>query len=251
MIRKSLLIGGFILISLLPALAKEGMWLPTLLNKYNIGQMKQMGFKLTADDIYSVNQASMKDAVVLFGTGCTGELISDQGLLITNHHCGFDAIQNHSSLEHDYLTNGFWAKTHQEELSNPGLSVRFLDRMEDVTKKVMAGTEGKPADSVVVIINRNSKKIAKEALAKGRYEASVQSLFNGNQYFIRCLKMFVWLELLHHRLVNLEAIPIIGCGLVIPATFRFSGFMPTKTISRQSIRPIMCLINLKNSLKYR
>ena len=119
------------------------MWLPTLLNKYNINEMQQMGFKLTAEDIYSVNQACMKDAVVLFGTGCTGEIISDKGLMITNHHCGYSFIQNHSSLEHDYLTDGFWAKSNQEELPNPGLTVRFLERMEDVTGKILAGTEGK------------------------------------------------------------------------------------------------------------
>ena len=110
MFRKNILAIALSILSILSVSGKEGMWIPTLLNKYNIEEMKQMGFKLSAEDIYSVNQASMKDAVVLFGTGCTGELISNDGLLITNHHCGFDAIQNHSSLEHDYLTNGFWAK---------------------------------------------------------------------------------------------------------------------------------------------
>jgi len=170
--------------------AKEGMWIPTLLNKYNIEEMKQMGFKLTAEDIYSVNQVSMKDAVVIFGGGCTGELISDQGLLITNHHCGFDAIQNHSTVEHDYLTNGFWAKNHQEELPNPQLSVRFLDRMDDVSEKVLAGSEGKPQDSIPAIILRNSKRITTEASQKGRFEAVVQPLFYGNQYFLYVYQVF-------------------------------------------------------------
>ena len=91
--------------------AVEGMWIPTLLKKYNIEEMQKMGFKLSADDIYEVNHASMKDAVVLFGSGCTGELISGDGLLITNHHCGFGQIQKHSSLQHDYLSDGFWAGT--------------------------------------------------------------------------------------------------------------------------------------------
>ncbi len=190
MIRTYFWIAAFLLLTICPALAKEGMWIPTLLNKYNIDEMKQMGFKLTAEDIYSVNHESMKDAVVLFGSGCTGELISDQGLLITNHHCGSDAIQNHSSVEHDYLTNGFWAKTHQEELPNPKLSVRFLTRMDDVTGKALAGTTNQPKDSVVKIIDRNIKKIVAEASEKGLYEASVQPLFYGNQYFLYVYQVF-------------------------------------------------------------
>ena len=190
MFRKNILAIALIVLSILSVSGKEGMWIPTLLDKYNIEEMKQMGFRLTAEDIYSVNKASMKDAVVLFGTGCTGELISNDGLLITNHHCGFDAIQNHSSLEHDYLTNGFWAKTRQEELPNPELSVRFLSRMEDVSDQVLAGTNGQPSDSVSVIINRNTKKITSKAAEKGRFEASVQPLFYGNQYFLYVYEVF-------------------------------------------------------------
>lgn len=117
------------------------MWIPTLLKKFNIEEMQKMGFKLTAGDIYDINHASMKDAVVLFGSGCTGEVISGDGLLITNHHCGFSQIQKHSSLEHDYLTDGFWAKNKSEELSNPGLSVQFLVKMEEVTSEVMRGVK--------------------------------------------------------------------------------------------------------------
>jgi len=190
MIRKNILVAGFVLLAVLSVFAKEGMWIPTLLNKYNIEEMKQMGFRLTSEDIYSVNNESMKDAVVLFGSGCTGELISAEGLLITNHHCGFDAIQNHSSVEHDYLTDGFWAKTRQEELPNSGLSVRFLDRMEDVTEKILAGTESQPKDSVSIIINRNAKKIIAEATENGKYEATVQPLFAGNQYFLHVYQVF-------------------------------------------------------------
>jgi len=190
MFRKNILAFALIMLSILSVSGKEGMWIPTLLNKYNIEEMKQMGFKLTAEDIYSVNQASMKDAVVLFGSGCTGELISNDGLLITNHHCGFDAIQNHSSLEHDYLTNGFWAKTRQEELSNPELSVRFLNRMEDVSNQILSGTDGKPNDSVAVIISRNTKQIVSKASEKGKFEASVQPLFYGNQYFLYVYEVY-------------------------------------------------------------
>ena len=190
MFRKNLLVIGLVMLSLMPVVAKEGMWIPTLLNKYNIEEMKQMGFKLTAEDVYSVNKASMKDAVVLFGTGCTGELISGDGLLITNHHCGFDAIQNHSSLEHDYLTNGFWAKNREEELPNPELSVRFLNRMEDVSDQILAGTEGQPSDSVSVVINRNTKQVIAQATEKGKFEATVQPLFYGNQYFLYVYEVY-------------------------------------------------------------
>ncbi len=190
MFRKTILFSGVLLLAFSSLFAHEGMWIPTLLNKYNIEEMKQMGFKLTAGDIYSVNNVSMKDAVVLFGSGCTGEVISNEGLLITNHHCGFDAIQNHSSVEHDYLTNGFWAKNHQEELTNPGLSVKFLEHMDDVTAQVLSGTEGKSADSVTAIIAKNTKKIISAAIENGKFEAAVQPLFYGNQYFLYVYQVF-------------------------------------------------------------
>ena len=118
--------------------AGEGIWVPALMAKYNIEEMQRMGFRLSAEDVYDVNHASMKDAVVIFGGGCTGELISDQGLLITNHHCGFGQIQRHSTVENDYLTNGFWAASREKELPCPGLTVSFLQYMEDVTEKVLA-----------------------------------------------------------------------------------------------------------------
>ena len=125
-------------LALLPALADEGMWLPSLISE-RIDDMRAKGFRLTAEDIYSINKASMKDAVVLFNGGCTGELISPEGLLLTNHHCGYDAIQKHSTVEHDYLTNGFWAMSRAEELPNEKLWVRFLVRMDDVTDRIAAG----------------------------------------------------------------------------------------------------------------
>ena len=118
--------------------AGEGMWIPMLL-KYNEKEMKEMGMRITADDIYSVNHSSLKDAIVLFGGGCTGEIVSDEGLLLTNHHCGYGSIQRHSSVEHDYLTDGFWAANKGEELPCPGLSVTFLREMREVTKEVLKG----------------------------------------------------------------------------------------------------------------
>ncbi|MCK4747450.1 MAG: S46 family peptidase, partial [Bacteroidales bacterium] len=119
--------------------AEEGMWIPLLLEKYQIEHMQESGLRLTAEEIYSINQDCLKDALVIFGRGCTGEMVSADGLLLTNHHCGYGAIQRHSSVESDYLTDGFWAMSREEELVNPGLSVRFLERIEDVTERVLAG----------------------------------------------------------------------------------------------------------------
>lgn len=170
--------------------AGEGMWVPTLLNKYNIEEMQQMGFKLTAEDVYSINQNSMKDAVVIFGRGCTGGVISNEGLLLTNHHCGFSSIQSHSSLEQDYLTNGFWAMSREEELPNPDLTVKFLERMENVTDSVMLGTEKLEGEDLLDKIQDNIYSIQKAANDSGKLEAIVKPLFHGNQYFLYIYKVF-------------------------------------------------------------
>src|SRR5256885_10219145 len=115
------------------AIADEGMWLPLLLERMNEKEMKSLGMKISAKDIYSVNSGSLKDAIVSFGGFCTGEVISSKGLLLTNHHCGFDAIQNHSTLDRNYIRDGFWASNYSEELVNPGLFVTFIVTIEDVT----------------------------------------------------------------------------------------------------------------------
>src|SRR5512133_2664889 len=120
------------------ARADEGMWLLPLIEKLNVGKMTELGLKLSAEDIYSINKACGKDAVVIFGGGCTGEIVSSQGLILTNHHCGYGSIQSHSSVEHDYLKDGFWAMSKEEELPNPNLAVTFLVRIEDVTNQVLA-----------------------------------------------------------------------------------------------------------------
>lgn len=166
-------------------LADEGMWLPLLLKGKTMNEMKKKGFKLSAEDLYSVNHSSIKDAIVIFGGGCTGELISDQGLLITNHHCGFDAIQSHSSLQHDYLTDGFWASSQKEELTNTGLSVTFLIRMDDVTKKVLKGIKPEMNQKQrSAIIEANISQICQAATKGTRYDASVKPLFYGNDYYL-------------------------------------------------------------------
>ncbi len=165
--------------------AEEGMWIPVLLKKYKIEDMQKAGFKLTAEDVYSVNQVCLKDAIVIFGGGCTAELISGEGLLITNHHCGYGNIQKHSTVEHDYLTDGFWAMSRGEELPNPGLTVSFLLRIEDVTAEALAGvTPGMSGAEREKIIQGNSRKIQSEAAKGTDYSARVSPFFNGNQYFL-------------------------------------------------------------------
>ena len=177
---------------LAPARADEGMWLPALISQ-RIGDMQAKGFKLTAEDIYSINQASLKDAVVLFGSGCTGELVSNDGLLFTNHHCGYGYIQKHSSVEHDYLKDGFWALSRAEELANPGLTVSFLEYMQDVTAAVLKGYD--PATMTEEdrqrIVNENSNALKAEAVKDGiGLKASVEALYYGNQYFLFVFRVF-------------------------------------------------------------
>ena len=187
-----------VVLSVLPLKADEGMWLPALISQ-RIGDMQAKGFKLTAEDIYSVNQASLKDAVVLFGSGCTGELVSDQGLLFTNHHCGYSYIQKHSSVEHDYLKDGFWALNRAQELPNPGLTVKFLERMEDVTALVNKGIKPKMTEEKQQALQKkNIDKLIALAVKEGNgLKASVEPLFYGNQYFL-----FVFREYRDVRLVG-------------------------------------------------
>lgn len=171
--------------------ADEGMWIPLLIEKFNIQLMQEKGFKLSAEDIYSVNKACMKDAVLSFGGGCTGEIISGEGLLITNHHCGRSLIQRHSSLENDYITNGFWAMSRQEELPNPGLTVTILKRMEDVTDAVLRGTTDDMSQAERdKIIQSNSEMLAAEAIKGTDYRASIRPFYMGNQYFLFVNEVF-------------------------------------------------------------
>ena len=182
--KKRILFGMLFSLSLSFVYADEGMWLPSIISQ-RIKDMQKNGFRLTAEDVYSVNKACLKDAVVLFGGGCTGELISSDGLLLTNHHCGYGQIQSHSSVEHDYLTNGFWAMNRSEELPNRGLTVRFLVRMEDVTNIVLAGvTMGMSEDERSTLVQKNRDAVQAESIEGTHYQARVESLFYGNQYFL-------------------------------------------------------------------
>jgi hypothetical protein len=163
----------------------EGMWIPMLVERLNYVDMQKAGLKLTAEELYSINHSSLKDAIVQFGGGCTGEIISNQGLLMTNHHCGFESIQQNSTVEHDYLTNGFWAYSKAEELPNPELTVTFMVRMEDVTSKVLAEvTNNMTEGDRLAKIKAVSSKLKKAASEKGKYTVEIKSFFEGNEYYM-------------------------------------------------------------------
>jgi len=189
---KKLLISVLALLSLSVVRADEGMWLLSRLKEQNIEKMQQMGFKLSAEDIYDVNKPGIKDAIVGLGNAgqpfrhfCSGELISPRGLLLTNHHCGFNAIQSHSSVEHNYLQDGFWAYKLEDELANPGITASILERMEDVTGRVNAVL--KDDMSLMdrsIAIDSISAVIVKEATEGTQLSGQVQSMFEGNQFFL-------------------------------------------------------------------
>ncbi|MEQ9442575.1 MAG: S46 family peptidase, partial [Cyclobacteriaceae bacterium] len=168
------------------AFADEGMWLPThIKNLLFYENMKELGLKLTAEEIYSVNHSSLKDAIVSLGGFCTGEIISDQGLILTNHHCAYDAIQSHSTVENDLLEQGFFAKSHSDELPNEGLYVRFLVRMDDITEQfqqVLSDTlTGQERQA---FISQFSQQIEQQASESTGYEASVKSFYAGNEFYL-------------------------------------------------------------------
>lgn len=167
------------------------MWIPSLIDAALEGEMQTLGMKLTAEDIYSFNKSSLKDAVVHFGGGCTSELISDKGLLLTNHHCGYGRIQAHSSVENNYLRDGFWAKNLGEELSNPGLTATIIVRIEDVTKGVLDGTTAQMTQSEkAVVVNRNIREIGTKAIEGTGYGYIIRPFYYGNQYFMFITEVF-------------------------------------------------------------
>jgi hypothetical protein len=168
-----------------PVRSDEGMWLPMLINRLNYADMQKMGLKLTAEEIWSVNNSSLKDAIVIYGRGCTGEIISPEGLLLTNHHCGYGVIQSHSTTTNDYLKDGFWAMNRGEELSNPNLSVRFLQRMEDVTEQVLdAVRDIKDEAERIREIGKTMSQLGRDAVKGTHYEGVVREFFDGNGYYL-------------------------------------------------------------------
>lgn len=171
--------------------ADEGMWLPLLIERLNYVDMQKEGLKLTAEEIYSINHSSLKDAIIQFGGGCTGEIISDQGLVLTNHHCGYGAIQSHSTVDHDYLADGFWASNLKEELKNEGLTARFLVRIEDVTKRVLEQLNDQMSEADrTAKITQISKSITDEAEKGTGYSARVASFFKGNEFYLFVYEVF-------------------------------------------------------------
>lgn len=189
--KKSIIIVVISLFFKLSGIAGEGMWIPMLLEQLNEKEMKAMGMNITAEDIYSINHSSLKDAIVLFGRGCTAEIISDKGLLLTNHHCGFGAIQRHSSIEHDYLTDGFWAMNQDEELPNPGLTVTLMVRMEEVTNQVLEGVEPTMSEADRdKKIKENSDKIIEAFEKDSEYQAAIKPFFKGNAFYMIITETF-------------------------------------------------------------
>ncbi len=203
--KKVLFLGIVATILFSAARADEGMWLPYSINGRNLADMQRLGCKLTAEEIFSFNKPSLKDAIVQFGGGCTGELISPEGLLLTNHHCGLGQVQAHSSVEHDYLQDGFWARSKSEELPNEGLTVSFLSFIEDVTTAVLEGvsdkmTEGERAAKVA----ENSKKLQAERKGQRDVRVEIVPFYHGNQYILFVYEVY--------RDVRLVACPPWGIG---------------------------------------
>ncbi|MCH3924123.1 MAG: S46 family peptidase [Bacteroidales bacterium] len=190
--KKKLIVLFLFLIPLMPVItmADEGMWLPILLQR-NEKDMQKKGMKITAKDIYDANHSSLKDAIMLFGSGCTGEFISNQGLVLTNHHCGYYQIVSHSTVENDYLTNGFWARNKNEEIPCKGLTVTLLVYMKDVSNEVLNGVTNNMTESQrQQIINGNIKAITKQATENNGYIATIKPIYYGNQYMMYVSQVF-------------------------------------------------------------
>ena len=195
---------SYLLISILmisgigKAVADEGMWLPMFIDRLNYADMQKLGLQLTAEEIYSVNNASMKDAIVGLansptpgGFFCTGEIVSSKGLLFTNHHCGFDAIQKHSSIEHDYLGDGFWAMSHEEELPNEGMTASILAYMSDVTDSILPNiSDTLNGGDRTAAIRKITSELKKNASEDGKYNVVIKSFFEGNEYYMFVYEVF-------------------------------------------------------------
>jgi len=181
-----------------PVSPDEGMWLPMLVERLNYVDMKREGLHLTADELYSINHSSLKDAIVSMGFFCTGELVSDKGLYLTNHHCGYGTIQANSTVEHDYLTDGFWAKTYDDELPMEGLTVYILNYMDDVTNAVLKDvSDTMSEENRAQTVRKAISELKKEKSEKGKYRVDIKPFFAGNEYY-----MFVYHQYKDVRLVG-------------------------------------------------
>lgn len=191
---KKLLVVILFLTSQIIAKADEGMWMPLLISQ-NYAEMQRLGLKLSAEQIYSINKSSMKDAIVHFGGGCTGEIISEKGLILTNHHCGYSYIADLSTVSNNYLMNGFMATSPEQELPCKGLSVKFLYRIEDVTDKVQKQIGDAYGADVEKRFAEIAKEISKEANENGTYESDVKSFYAGNKYYLFVYQRFTDIRL--------------------------------------------------------
>ncbi|MBA3985301.1 MAG: S46 family peptidase [Flavobacteriales bacterium] len=195
---KKIILCLLVAVFVLPMKANEGMWFLMHIERLNYVDMQKMGLQLTPEEIYSVNNNSLKDAIVQFGGGCTAEIISKNGLVLTNHHCGYGQIAELSTAENDYLTNGFWAKNYGEELKPQNLSVRFFIRMDDVTKRILALVNDEMSElEREKVINQEIAKIDKENNEDGKYIVSVRPFYSGNEYYY-----FVYQDFTDVRLVG-------------------------------------------------
>jgi hypothetical protein len=186
------LIRLFIFLLAFPVFSQQGgMWIPSLLEGRNESEMQNLGMKMSAEDIYSVNNSSLKDAVPHFNGGCTSEVISPKGLLLTNHHCGYGQIQSHSSVENDYLADGFWAKNFKEELPNPGMTVTFIVEISDVTDQVLAGTqEASNEEERQQIIEKNKQDVVNNSPKESWQTNRVSTFYDGNQFMLFRVETF-------------------------------------------------------------
>lgn len=188
---RKFLIFGYIFFISLKAFSVEGMWMPMFLEEYNIKEMQKLGLKLSAEDIFSTDQPSLKDAVVLFGRGCTGAIISEYGLLITNHHCCYGLLQRHSSVDNDILSNGFWAANNDEEIINPGLTVTIMRNIDEVTNEVLQGVDDSMSERERKdLIAANSAVLIKNANEESGYNSEVRAFYNGNRFFLITYEVF-------------------------------------------------------------
>ncbi len=190
---KKVLLSILLFLSTLPLATKadEGMWIPMLVEKLNYAEMQKLGLKLSSEQIYSVNQSSLKDAIVIFGRGCTGEIISDQGLLLTNHHCGYGSIQSVSSIENNYLRDGFWASNHGQEIPIADLTVQFLISMENVSSQVLEGINLQtPENERSEIVAKRIREIVQNATKDTHYNAIVKEYFEGSEYYLLIYETF-------------------------------------------------------------
>lgn len=238
-----------LLLSFLPLCiwGNEGMWLPCCLSKQTQQVMKEMGLELSSEQLYNPGGKALANAVVSFGGFCSGVVVSPDGLVFTNHHCGYDAIQQHSSVEHDYLRDGFVADSLSKELPNPDLFVSFLIRTEDVTERVLQAIPvGTKENDRALIVDSISTLLAQEAVANDTLlRAEITPFYGGNEFYLSVYKDYYDIRLVFappSSVASLAGIQIIGYGPAIPGISLFSVFMLIRIINRQLILRRMCLI---------